>query len=110
MATYEDFQKLDIRVGEIKEVFDFPEARKPSYKLTIDLGPEIGMKKSCAQITQNYSKEQLTGKRVLCVVNFPPKKIGPEVSEVLSLGIPDEHGDCVLITPDKNVPLGGKLY
>ena|SRR3989344_9308907 len=110
MATYEDFQKLDIRVGQIKEVLDFPEARKPSYKLVIDLGFEIGVKKSCAQLTKNYSKEQLMGKRVLCVVNFPPKQIGPETSEVLCLGTPGEDGNCVLIGPDKDVPLGGRLY
>ncbi|MDO8470886.1 MAG: tRNA-binding protein [bacterium] len=110
MATYEDFQKLDIRVGQIKEVSDFPKARKPSYKLVIDLGSEIGVKKSCAQLTQHYSKEQLIGKRILCVVNFPPKQIGPEMSEVLCLGAPDENGNCVLIAPDKDVPLGGRLY
>lgn len=110
MATFEDFQKLDIRVGKIIEVQDFPEARKPTYKLKIDLGPEIGMKKSCAQLPQNYSKDQLKGKLVLCVVNFPPKQIGPEVSEVLTLGVPDKKGECILITPTEEVPLGGKLY
>ncbi|TSC56888.1 MAG: tRNA-binding protein [Parcubacteria group bacterium Greene0714_21] len=110
MATYEDFQKLDIRVGKIVQVEDFPEARKPTYKLKIDLGPETGIKKSCAQLSQNYSKDQLKGKLVLCVVNFPPKQIGPEVSEVLTLGIPDENHECILIAPDKDIPLGGKLY
>ena len=110
MATIEDFQKLDIRVGQIVGVEDFPEARKPAYKLKVDLGSEIGVKKSCAQLTKNYSKEDLRGKRVLCVVNFPPRQMGPELSEVLILGVPDEQGDCVLISPDKEVSLGGSLY
>lgn len=110
MASYEDFQKLDIRVGKIVEVEDFPEARKPSFKLKIDLGSEIGIKKSCAQLPQNYQKEQLLGKQVLCVVNFTPRQIGPAVSEVLTLGLPDENHECILIIPDREVPLGGKLY
>ncbi|MBI2123729.1 MAG: tRNA-binding protein [Candidatus Wildermuthbacteria bacterium] len=110
MATYEDFLKLDIRAGHIIQVEDFPEARKPAYKLIIDLGTEIGIKKSCAQITKNYSKDQLKGKRVVCVVNFPPKNIGPEVSEVLTLGVPDENHECVLLSPDKDIPLGGRVY
>lgn len=110
MATFEDFQKLDIRVGKIVEVEDFPEARKPSYKLKIDLGEEIGIKKSCAQLPQNYSKEELQDKRVLCVVNFPPRQIGPAVSEILTLGVPDDKGECILITTDKDSPLGGQLY
>ncbi len=110
MATLEDFQKLDIRVGKIIEVEDFPEARKPSYKLKIDFGKEIGIKKSCAQLTQNYSKKELKDKLVLAVVNFPPRQIGPAVSEVLTLGVPDKNGECILIMPDNNVPLGGKLY
>ena len=110
MATIEDFQKLDIRVGQIVGVEDFPEARKPAYKLKVDLGSEIGVKKSCAQLTKNYSKEDLRGKRVLCVVNFSPRQIGPELSEVLTLGVPDEQGNCVLISPDKEVSLGGRLY
>jgi tRNA-binding protein len=110
MATFEDFQKLDIRVGKIVEVEDFPEARKQSFKLKIDLGPEIGIKKSCAQLPQNYKKEQLLGKQVLCVVNFPPRQIGPAVSEVLTLGLPDENHECILIIPECEVPLGGKLY
>ena len=109
MATIEDFQKLDIRVGKIVQVDDFPEARKPSCKLKIDLG-EIGIKQSCAQLVKNYSKEQLMGKLVLCVVNFPPRQIGPVLSEVLTLGVPDSNHDCILIQPDKNVPLGGRLY
>lgn len=110
MATYEDFQKLDIRVGKIVEVENFPEARKPAYKLQIDLGEEIGIKKSCAQLPQNYKTEDLIGKQVLCVVNFPPRQIGPAVSEVLTLGVPDDTHECVLIVPDTNVPLGGRLY
>jgi tRNA-binding protein len=110
MATIEDFHKLDIRVGKIIEVSDFPEAKKPAYKLKIDLGPEIGVKKSCAQLVKNYKKDELAGKLVLCVVNFPPRNIGPEVSEVLTLGVPDKNGECVLIQPTHEVPVGGKLY
>ena len=110
MATFEDFEKLDIRVGKIIEVEDFPEARKPSYKLKIDFGPEIGVKKSVAQLSQNYSKAELKDKLVLAVVNFPPRQIGPAVSEVLTLGVPDQNSECILITPDKPIPFGGKLY
>ena len=110
MATFEDFQKLDIRVGKILEVEDFPEARKPSYKLKINLGEEIGIKKSCAQLPQNYKIDDLIGKYVLCVTNFPPRQIGPAVSEVLTLGVPDEKNECILVIPDKDVPLGGCMY
>ena len=110
MATFEDFQKIDIRVGKIIEVENFPEARKPSYKLKIDLGEEIGIKKSCAQLPQNYTIDELVGKLVLCVVNFPPRQIGPAVSDVLTLGVPDDKHECILIIPDKDVPLGGRLY
>lgn len=110
MATYDDFEKLDVRVGRILEVEDFPEARKPSFKLKIDFGDEIGIKKSCAQLPQNYTKEQLKDRLVLGVVNFPPRQIGPAVSEVLTLGVPDEKGDCILIEPTKGVPIGGRLY
>jgi tRNA-binding protein len=110
MATYDDFEKLDVRVGKIVEVDDFPEARKPSYKLKIDFGGDIGIKKSCAQLPQNYTKEQLKDRLVLGVVNFPPRQIGPAVSEVLTLGVPDENGDCILIEPTKGVPLGGRVY
>ena len=110
MATFEDFQKLDIRVGKIIKVENFPEARKPSYKLKIDLGSEIGVKKSCAQLPQNYEIDDLKGKQVLCVVNFPSRQIGPAVSEVLTLGIPDEKNECILIVPDTDVPIGGRLY
>jgi len=110
MITFDDFQKLDIRVGRIIEVDNFPEARKPSFKLKIDLGEEIGIKKSCAQLPQNYRIDDLIGKQVLCVVNFPPRQIGPAVSEVLTLGVPDDKHECILIAPDKDVPLGGRLY
>ena len=110
MATIEDLQKLDIRAGRIIEVLDFPEARKPSYRLRIDFGEEIGIKRSCAQLTANYSRDQLTGKMVLCVVNFPPRQIGPAVSEVLTLGVPDSNNECILITPDRDIPAGGRLY
>jgi tRNA-binding protein len=110
MAIYEDFQKLDIRVGKIIEAENFPEARNPSYKLKIDLGENIGIKKSCAQLTQNYKIDDLIGKQVLCVVNFPPRQIGPAISEVLTLGVPDDKNECVLIRPDTIVPLGGRLY
>jgi tRNA-binding protein len=110
MATIEDFDKLDIRVGKIVKVEDFPEARKPSYKLQIDFGEEFGFKKSCAQLVTNYNKEDLEGKLVACVVNFPPRQIGPVVSEVLTLGFPDEEGNATLIIPTKDVPLGGRLF
>lgn len=110
MATIEDFEKLDIRVGKIVSVDDSPEARKPSYKLTIDFGKEIGVKKSSVQIIDLYKKEELIGKQVLCVVNFPPRKIGPFLSEVLTLGVPDERGRCILIVPNKEATIGGRLY
>lgn len=110
MATIEDFSRLDIRVGRIVEVEDFPEAKKPTYKLKIDLGEEIGTKKSCAQLVKNYTKEELKGKLVLCVVNFPPRHIGSAVSEVLTLGVPDGNNECILIEPEREVPIGGKLY
>ena len=109
MATIEDFQKLDIRVGKIISVEDFPEAKKPAYKLTIDLA-ELGTKKSSVQIVDLYSKENLVGKQVLCVINFPPRKIGPFISEVLTLGVPDDQGRCVLVVPDKKAKLAGNLY
>lgn len=91
-------------------VEDFPEARNPSYKLKIDLGGDMGVKKSCAQLTQNYTKEELQDRLVLAVVNFPHRQIGPAVSEVLTLGVPDENDECILIAPDGEVPLGGRLY
>ena len=110
MAIYDDFEKLDIRVGKIVDVQDFPEARKPAYKLLIDFGDAIGVKKSSAQLPQNYSEDELLGKQVLAVVNFPPRQIGPIKSEVLTLGVPDGEGNCVLITTDREVSLGGRLF
>lgn len=110
MIQYSDFEKVDIRVGKIVEVEDYPEARKPCYKLQIDFGSEIGIKKSVGQFPANYSKEDLKDKFVACVVNFPPRQIGPAVSEVLTLGFPDEEGNAVLVTPTMEVPLGGKLF
>src|SRR5690349_2011512 len=109
-VTINDFQKLDIRVGKIIDVNDFPQAKKPAYKLTIDCGPEIGTKQSSAQITENYTKQQLLNTLVMCVVNFPPRQIGPFISEVLTLGVPAENNTVILVRPDHNVPLGGKLY
>jgi tRNA-binding protein len=110
MATIEDFEALDIRIGRIVSVDDFPEARKPAFKLTIDFGDEIGTKKSSAQVVANYSKEDLQGRLVLCVVNFPPRQIGPFISEVLTLGVPDEKGEVVLMQPSSDVAIGVKLY
>ena len=111
MAIYDDFKKLDIRVGKIIGVEDFPEAKKPSYKLKIDFGAEIGVKVSSAQLVNHYTKERLQGKLVLGVVNFPARQIGPFVSEVLTLGVPDENHECILIAPDKDSAIiGGQLY
>lgn len=111
MATYDDFIKLDIRVGRIVAVTDFPEARKPAYKIQIDFGPEIGKKVSSAQLVKHYTKEQLMGKLVMGVVNFPPRQIGPFQSEVLTLGVPDSDHECILMVPDKDdAVVGGKLF
>lgn len=110
MIAYSDFEQVDIRVGKIIAVDDFPEARKPAYKLTIDFGPDIGHKRSSAQLVSRYSSKELIGMRVLAVINFKPRQIGPFMSEVLTLGVPDGNGSCILIIPDKAVPLGGKLY
>jgi tRNA-binding protein len=108
--TFDDFMKVDVRVGVIVAAEPFPEARKPAIKLRLDFGPEIGEKKSSAQIVKHYSPEELVGKRVLAVVNFPPRQIGKFMSEVLTLGVPDEAGEVVLIAPDLDVPVGGRLY
>jgi len=110
MITYADFEKVDIRVGRIVRAEPFPEARKPAYKLQIDFGPDIGVRKSSAQLTRHYRTDELEGRLVLGVVNFPPRQIGPVMSEVLTLGEPDPDGAVVLIRPDIEVPLGGRLF
>ncbi|MBO6945775.1 tRNA-binding protein [Altererythrobacter sp.] len=107
---FEDFLKADIRIGTIVAVEEFPEARKPSYKLRIDFGPAIGEKKSCAQIVANYHIDELPGRQVAAVVNFPPRQIGPAMSEVLTLGFADEAGEVVLFAPDVKVPNGSRLF
>ena len=108
--TFDDFMKVDIRVGQITRAEPFPEARKPAIKLWVNFGTELGEKKSSAQITKHYTPEELPGKRVLAVVNFPPRQIGPVMSEVLVLGVPDENDEVVLLTPDLDVPIGGRMY
>lgn len=105
-----DFLKVDIRIGTIVAAEEFPEARKPSYKLKIDFGPVIGVKKSCAQIAANYPLDELPGRQVAAVVNFPPRQIGPAMSEVLTLGFADTRGDVVLFAPDVKVPDGSRLF
>ncbi|WP_431300985.1 tRNA-binding protein [Tabrizicola sp. BL-A-41-H6] len=110
MITYADFDAVDIRVGRITRAEPFSEARKPAYKLWLDFGPEIGEKRSSAQITVHYTLDELVGRQVLAVVNFPPRQIGPVMSEVLVLGVPDANGAVVLIGPSHNVPLGGKMF
>ena len=110
MATIDDFEKLDIRAGKVIAVEEFPEARKPAWKLTIDFGAEIGIKKSSAQLTHHYTKEQLLNRMVMGVTNFPPRQIGPFVSEVLVVGVPDQQGNTVLVVPEKTVLQGAKLY
>lgn len=110
MISFADFERVDIRVGRIVRAEPFPEARKPAYRLHIDFGAAIGIKKSSAQLTARYSRESLEGRLVLAVVNFPPRQIGPFMSEVLTLGVPDDDGNVVLIVPDATVPLGGKLF
>jgi tRNA-binding protein len=109
-ATFDDFLKLDIRAGRVVKAEDFPEARKPAYKLWVDYGPEIGVKKSSAQITANYTLADLEGRLVMGVVNFPPRQIGPFMSEALVVGVPDGDGEVVLMAPDADVPLGARLY
>lgn len=107
--TYADFEKVDIRVGRIVRAEPFPEARKPAIKLWVDFG-ELGVKRSSAQLTVHYTPENLVGRQVIAVVNFPPRQIGPVLSEVLVLGLPDAEGEVVLVGPDHEVPLGGKLF
>jgi tRNA-binding protein len=106
---FDQFLAVDMRVGQVTQVEDFPEARKPAWKLTIDFGPEIGTKRCSAQVT-NYSREQLEGRRVVAVVNFPPRQIGPVRSEVLVLGAFDEEGRVILLAPDADVPLGARIH
>jgi len=108
--TFDDFLKVDIRVGRVLRAEPYPEARKPAIKMWIDFGDEIGEKKTSAQITAHYAPETLTGKQVLAVVNFPPRQIGKFMSEVLVLGMPDADGEVVLVSPDQNVPHGGRLH
>jgi tRNA-binding protein len=108
MATIEEFAALDLRVGRVLEAADFPQARKPAYRLTIDFGP-LGVRRSSAQLTALYTKDELVGRLVVAVVNFPPRQIGPFISEVLVLGAPDEAGNVVLLAPERDVPLGGRI-
>jgi tRNA-binding protein len=108
--SYDDFARVDIRVGTIVDVQPYPEARKPAYKLAVDFGPELGVKRSSAQVTVYYAPETLLGRQVAAVVNFPPKQIGKFMSEVLVLGFPDAEGAVVLISPTEKVPNGGRLF
>ena len=108
--SWEDFEKVDVRVGRVSEAEPFPEARKPSIKLTVDFGPEIGTRRTSAQLAAHYDPESLVGKRVVAVVNFPPKRIAGFKSEVLVLGVPDEAGEVVLLSPDQDVPAGGRMF
>ena len=108
--AWKDFERVDVRVGRVVEAKPFPEARKPSIKLSIDFGPEFGEKRTSAQITEHYTPDSLVGRQVVAVVNFPPKRIAGFKSEVLVLGVPDERGAVVLLSPDRVVPLGGKMF
>ncbi|MEL6463558.1 MAG: tRNA-binding protein [Pseudomonadota bacterium] len=108
--SFDDFMKVDIRVGQVVRAEPFPEARKPAIKMWVDFGDEIGERKTSAQVTVHYDPDTLVGRQVMAVVNFPPRQIGPFMSEVLVLGFPDGNGDIVLATPDRNVPLGGRMH
>jgi tRNA-binding protein len=108
--SYGDFDRVEMRVGRVQRAEPFPGARKPALKLWIDFGPEIGIKKSSAQITVHYTPESIVGRLVIAVTNFPPRQIGPFMSEVLVLGVPDPTGAIVLLTPDQDVPLGGRVF
>lgn len=110
LIGFDDFMKVDVRVGEVVSADPFPEARKPAYKLTIDFGPDIGTKTSSAQITAHYARDELVGRKVAAVVNFPPRQIGPFMSDVLTLGFPDAAGEVVLVGVDREVPVGGRLF
>jgi tRNA-binding protein len=110
MIALADFEKVEIRVGRIIRVDDFPEARKPAYKLEIDFGADIGVRQSSAQLTRRYRREDLQGRLVVAVVNFPPRQIGSYRSEVLTLGVPDAQGNVVLLVPDDDVPPGGRVF
>jgi tRNA-binding protein len=107
---WEDFERVDVRIGRVVDAESFPKARKPSVKLAVDFGPELGIKNSSAQLTDHYSPEELLGRQILAVVNFPPKRIAGFKSEVLVLGVPDEEGAVVLLIPDREVPLGSRMF
>lgn len=110
LASIRDFERIDIRVGRVAEVVLFPEGKYSTHILMIDLGSQLGLKKSLAKLKPNYDGQELIGRQVVCVVNFPPRQIGKHQSEVLTLGVPDENGHVILLRPDRDVPLGGKLY
>jgi tRNA-binding protein len=108
--SFDDFMKVDVRTGRVIKAEPFPEARKPAIKMWIDFGEEIGVRKTSAQVTDHYTPEALIGRQVMAVVNFPPRQIGPFMSEVLVLGVPDENGAIVLVKPDQETPLGGRMH
>ena len=110
MIAFADFEMVDIRVGRVLRADEFPEARKPAYRLLIDFGAAIGTRSSSAQLTRHYRRDELEGRLVVAVVNFPPRQIGPFMSEVLTLGVPDADGAVVLLVPDKDVPVGGRMF